>query len=613
MKQRLLFFIRFFLLLLGIFLLSKPVFMMAGGRWHVGEWLAVMYHGLPLDLATSAYLSVLVWLSMMVSVWWPIPRFRTLFSWYAGIVSTLTTIILVANICLYSFWGFPLDGTVFNYLDSPGDAVASVSGWYVIGVTALVILLSLGIHYLFRRIRFDRFEPCRHRMAATGGALLLGGLLFLCIRGGVGKSTANVGMVYYSEDRFLNHAAVNPAFSIVYSMFKTRDFSKQFDFYPEAERAEKFARLAYSTESRNTESQLRIRRPNVLIILMEGCGGTFVHAVDSLSDPNITPNLNAIAREGVCFTRCYANSFRTDRGTLCALSGFPSFPDVSVMKLPRQCAHLPSIASSLRQAGYATEFLYGGDINFTNTNGYLLATGYERTYGDTSFSMEERRTHNWGVTDHIVFGRLREMLDKYPADKPWHTGMLTLASHEPWVVPYDRIKGDKVANSMAYLDDCIGKFIRDFKQSRWWNNTLVIILPDHGIEYPSGISHTDSRRNHIPMIWTGGAISRPRTVDILCNQTDLAATLLGQLGLSHEDFPFSRDVFSTTYTHPSAVYTWPEGISYKDETGETVLNLMTKPVSVFVDAPSPSAARQEAARCFLQTAYDALGEMGKRP
>ena len=68
---------------------------------------------------------------------------------------------------------------------------------------------------------------------------------------------------------------------------------------------------------------------NVLLIIMEGCGGTLVNAVDPQADAAITPNLNRLAREGVFFSRCYANSFRTDRGTACALRGYPAFPDVS--------------------------------------------------------------------------------------------------------------------------------------------------------------------------------------------------------------------------------------------------------------------------------------------
>ena len=220
-----------------------------------------------------------------------------------------------------------------------------------------------------------------------------------------------------------------------------------------------------------------------------------------------------------------------------------------------------------------------------------------------------RRTHDWGVTDRIAFDTLYQHVLRQPADRPWHIGFLTLASHEPWVVPYDRIKGDKVANSMAYLDDCIGHFIGRLRRTPQWANTLVVFLPDHGINYPEGISDADERRSHIPLILTGGAVKEPRTVTALCNQTDLVATLLGQLGLPHGEFRFSRDVLSDTYRRPSAVHSWSEGIYYKDSTGISVINVLANPVSVMRSAPNPSPQREKAAKAFLQTIYDDLGAL----
>ena len=146
------------------------------------------------------------------------------------------------------------------------------------------------------------------------------------------------------------------------------------------------------------------------------------------------------------------------------------------------------------------------------------------------------------------------------------------------------------------------------KLTKQWDNTLVIILPDHGIGYPAGISDTDPRRSHIPMIWTGGAVKKAQHVDLICNQTDLPATLLGQLGLPHDDFRFSRDVMSRTYTRPSAVHVWSEGIFYMDDSGVSAINLLAKPQSVFSETPQPSPSRRQAANALLQVAYDDLGE-----
>ena len=40
----------------------------------------------------------------------------------------------------------------------------------------------------------------------------------------------NVGKVYFSAEQRLNHAAINPAFSLMESLAKQKDFSKQYRF-----------------------------------------------------------------------------------------------------------------------------------------------------------------------------------------------------------------------------------------------------------------------------------------------------------------------------------------------------------------------------------------------
>ena len=609
MIKHLLFLLKYYVALLLVFLAGKMIFLLyngAGQLLGVSDFFEVMQHGVPLDIATAGYLTALPWLLALISQWVEWKGFRQVYVVYVGIVSFLLSLIFVADTCLYEFWGFKLDGTVFAYLDSPKGVMASVSIGYVLLVTMVFLVVSLLLFFGLWKTANLPIGKSRRPWFSQLAFLLVGGLLFLGIRGGVGKSTANVGMVYYSDKAFLNHAAVNPAFSIMASLFKNKDFSAMHDYFPETDRARIFASLSYNTQSELSDTLLSVSRPNVLLILMEGCGASFVEAFGGES--GVTPHLNRLAREGVSFTRCYANSFRTDRGTICALSGYPSFPDVSVMKLAGKASQLPSIARSLAKAGYHTEFVYGGDINFTNMNGYLISTGYQRTYGDKDFPADERTTHDWGVTDRLMFGHLQEIISAYPSDRPWHTTFLTLASHEPWVVPYHRFPDNKQANGMAYLDDCIGEFIGKFRKSVHWDNTLIILMPDHGIHYPETMDAADMRRNHIPLIWTGGAVRSAKTIDRICNQTDLAATLLGQMGISHDDFPFSRDVTSATYTYPCALHTSSGTLSFIDSTGVTVVDLISRPERRLIDSPVPSDGRAASAHAFLQTSYDDLGK-----
>lgn len=428
--------------------------------------------------------------------------------------------------------------------------------------------------------------------------------MFLGIRGGVGRSTMNIGAVYYSENQFLNHAAVNPAFSIIYSSLKTQHFDKLYRYYPAGQCRALMDSLQISTESLDDLPLLNTQRPNVLLILMEGFSGNFIEPLGG--EKGVTPEFNRLCKEGVLFEHCYANSYRTDRGTVCALSGYPSFPQISVMKLPDKSRTLPSIAASLRNVGYRTDFLYGGDINFTNMKSYFISTGYSKAVGDLHFPISTRRTHAWGVTDAIAFDTLYNQVMAHRDGEPWFTTFLTLASHEPWVVPYHRIKNNVKTNAMAYTDHCLGRFVEKLKKTAAWRNLLIICVADHGINYPKGVTEATQQKNRIPILWLGGAVRTPYVFHPIINQTDLPATLLGQMGIDHSRFTFSRDVTSRTYRYPFAVHTFDNGVAFIDSTGQTVHDL-TSGRNIY-DGPAPSARRLRLGKAYLQASIDDLNK-----
>lgn len=604
MKQRFIYLLSLFLTFVGYFLLQKPLFMLANDALGKGVSLAdalrVMGNGLSLDATTAGYLTVIPWLALLASCWFRQFPLRKLLTGYYAVASLILALVFVADLSLYPFWGFKLDASVFFYLDSPKNAMASVSMGYLLLRAALMLLLTVLCTGALFRLTPVRLPALKRRITGSVGLLLTGGALFVIIRGGVTESTANIGQVYFCNNEFLNHSAVNPAFSLLASAGKTKDYASQFDFFPEEERAQLFEGL-YPTRGKNRIELLNNRRPNLLIVLLEGFGGTMVESLGGVKDAS--PNIDRLSKEGVWFTRCYANSYRTDRGTVCALSGYQSFPNLSVMKIPAKSRTLPTIAQQLVKEGYHTDFLYGGDINFTNMKSYLLQGGYQRLTADTDFSLQERQ-NPWGVNDDITFDHLYQVI-KERTEGPWHTTFLTLSSHEPFEVPYHRLDAKK-PNAFAYTDDCLGRFVDRLKQLPQWKDLLIVCLPDHGIFYPEQGTAHDWDIHHIPMLWLGGAIREPRVIDCLMNQTDLAATLLGQLDLPHEDFTFSRNVLGEEYTYPFAYYTFNNGFAFADSTGFTLFDNAAG--RVLEDLPSANKQRIRLGKAILQSSYDDLGK-----
>lgn len=606
MKKRIAYISLYFFTVLLIFILQKPLFMLYNGSIEKGfgfaDYMQVMIHGASLDAATAGYLTAFPFLLVLISIWFrKFPLKKILYGYYI-LAAALISIIFVVDMALYTFWGFKLDASVFLYIDSPKEALASVSvGFILLRVLAILLLIALN-SWVLLKITPSVLTATRKRIAGTAGMLLLGGVLFIIIRGGVTESTSNIGQVYFSNEPFLNHSAVNPDFSLLSSMGKSQDFASEFNFFDEEKRAALFDGLYPTTDGDSIIQVLNTKRPNILIILMEGFGGAFVEPLGGL--PDVTPHFNRLSKEGIFFTNCYANSFRTDRGTVCTFSGYLGLPTASVMKIPAKSRTLPAIAEGLSKAGYKTDFLYGGDINFTNMKSYLLSTGYQRLTANTDFSLAEQASNAWGVNDDITFEYLYNQLRNRKEEGPWHTAFLTLSSHEPFEVPYHRLE-DKIPNAFAYTDECLGKFIDRLKQTSAWKDLLVICLPDHGFYYPREGSNAMPRFYHIPLLWLGGAVKQPMQVDKIMNQTDLAATLLGQLGLEHTAFTFSRNVLGSDYKYPFAFYSFNNGFSFRDSTGVTVFD--NNSGSILFDEPEADESRLDKGKAILQTVYDDLG------
>ena len=492
-------------------------------------------------------------------------------------------------------------------MESPADALASVSLPFVLVGLAVLFAYGIAVYGWFRWSLVPRApsSPEPRRWLSSVVLVLLGGLMFIAIRGGVTTSTANVGMVYYSQDQFLNHSAINPCFSLFSSLSKQQDFASQFDFFPEDKRQELASDLTRPFEAASGDTiprLLRTDRPNILLILLESFSANAIEALGGT--PGVTPCLNRLSEEGILFTNMYANSFRTDRGLVSVLNGYLAQPTTSIMKYPAKSQSLPSLAKSLGEVGYTADMLYGGDINFTNMRSFFFSSGYTRITCDQDFPLSSRLS-KWGANDDVTFRHLLEDLSARPVDgAPWLTTFLTLSSHEPFEVPYHRLS-DPYLNSVAFTDSCLGAFIDGLKELPVWEHTLVILVSDHGYCYPENLTNYEPRRYHIPMLWLGGAVAAPRKVETFACQTDLAATLLGQLGLSADHFIFSKNIFSPSEPH-FAFYTYNNGFGIIDTTGYSAFDNEAGRV-LSTTASSSEALRVDKGKALLQTLYDDLG------
>ena len=308
------------------------------------------------------------------------------------------------------------------------------------------------------------------------------------------------------------------------------------------------------------------------------------------------------AKEGILFSNFYANSFRTDRGLASIISGYPGQPSTSIMKYPEKTDKLPSIPRSLKNAGYNLEYYYGGDADFTNMRSYLVSSGIGKIICDKDFPLSER-TGKWGAQDHVLFQRLLKDMKEEKQQEPFLKLVQTSSSHEPFEVPFHRLD-DKVLNAFAYADSCVGDFIKQYQELPQWKNTVFVLVPDHQGAYPYPIENPLDGQT-IPLILIGGAIKEPRVIDTYASQIDIAATLLSQLGLPHDEFTFSKDILNPSSPH-FGYFTRPNYFGMVTPENQLVYNLDANTVQL--DEGTEKGANLEKGKAFLQKLYDDLAK-----
>jgi phosphoglycerol transferase MdoB-like AlkP superfamily enzyme len=572
----------------------------------LGDWLGAIFFGSRLDCSVAGYLTIIPFLISLVSAWIAGKWLKNVLKIYFGITALIIASIFTVDTALYEYWGFRIDASVLFYAKSPSAALASVSSIVVVLQFLIFVIYAFAIYKLFATLAVPLLpnKPATNRVATNLVCIVAGCTLFLPVRGSVSASTANVGMVYFSNERFLNHAAINPVFALMASIVDQENFDSQFNFFPENEREKIFSTITMQNVCKTDAKPelLKTKRPDILIVMLESFAAGAVAVTGG--EPEVTPNLNRLSNEGILFTNMYANSFRTDRGIVAVLSGYLGQPTTSIMKYPAKTQSLPSISKTLVAKGYLADVLYGGDINFANMQSYFFSAGYSPVVSISNFPISDR-LNRWGVNDDITFQYIYKSLVEGGRKSPQLSVFLTLSSHEPFEVPFKKINNPYL-NSVAFTDHCIGQFIDSLKQTPVWENLLVIFVSDHGFGYPASLQNHEPDRFHIPMLWIGGAVKEPKRIETIACQTDLAATLFGQMDIDSREFMFSKDIFEPN-APKYAFYAFNNGFGFIDSTGVSVFDNESNSI-VGNKSSGNDSLRIVKGKALLQTLYKDLAK-----
>ncbi|MBK8180520.1 MAG: LTA synthase family protein [Planctomycetes bacterium] len=577
MLARLRFLVLYLVFWLAYFVAARGLFL---GYHHAraaeldgGTLLGTFVHGFRLDLATATFATALPVFAVALSTVFPPRRVAWVVGLYTLLLLGLLSFMLAGDMELYRTWGARLDGTVLTYLRTPSKAYASSAAsplglLSVLGLLLFSLSAFVYLRWMWRSVaRFPEAKPI------TGLPVFLASLpLVIAARGGLQLSPLNLSSAYFSREPFANHAAINAIWNFMDSVYAAKHGDEA-----------RYA-LTGDDEARATVAQLlpplspprkllRLDRPNVILVIWEACTAKVMARTGGRS--GVLPHLERLSHEGVLFDRLYASGGRSDKGLVALQSGFPAQPRSSVMRVPTKTARLPILSRSFAAAGYSTGYFYGGELEFANMRSYVVHGQFDTVLAKQDFDPKFWNS-KWGAHDEVVLDALLEGCKR--ARTPFFNVTFTLSSHEPYEIPGPPTfpgdgEVDKFLNAMAYTDRCVADFVERAKQEPWWNDTLIVIVADHGHrlpQVPGHIGRSAPEDYHVPMVWLGGALAvQGEVISTIGSHADLPNTLLSQLGLSTQAYGFGKDLLAPDVV-PFAHYSFTDGFGFVTPAGIAV-------------------------------------------
>ncbi len=530
------------------------------------EWMGIFIRGVWMDISLVGYIMLLSGVFMAV-LFFSGKATSILFRVFTALILAAFIVIVVGDLELYRHWGFRIDSTPLFYLQTPAEATASLSAWAIALYIIVAALLFCGWFWLYRRfVEANKFVKIRWWSVPI--FLFFAAVMIIPIRGGFGIAPMNPGKVYFSSNVFSNHAALNAVWNFIYGITKSSHMYKDYPQYVDEKQAESFYNSLGIGEEK-ADFVLTTRKPNVVVILLESFTSKLIEPLGGKS--GVTPRFSELSDSGLLFKNIYASGDRSDKGMVAVLSGFPAQSTESIIKHTLKASKLPSIISSFADNNYSTTYYYGGDPDFANMRSFLLNSGIERMITQDDFPRAYRNS-KWGVHDEHVFQRLLSDIDT--AQGPFFKLFFTLTSHEPFEIPREPAftissDQDRFINSVHYTDEWLGWFFDEARNKDWYDSTLFVLIADHGHRFPGSNKVYDSEKFKIPMLWLGGALEKSGIVDSFGSQTDLASTLLSQLGMETDEFVFSRNLLAPI-SPQFAYYAFNDGFGFVTPSGKFI-------------------------------------------
>lgn len=533
-------------------ILARGYFLGALGRLDL--WLETSAAGWKMDLAMVGYWSLLLGLSWLFPSQ-KVSKWAFGIGWFVCLEVTLMTTI--SDAAFWVLWGSRFNAQTLVFLRYPAECLASLSVLQMVGATVATVLVA-GISILFARWLF----PSTDRPKVVLIPMLLLG--FVAARGGIGTTPLQASSCLYSSDALNNAAAANSSWNVFFVLTQ-QQYKPDLTLWRSEARDHRY----YSQESIKKGASLsHLNQPHVLLFIMESfsaeLSAVFSNGRGLINGTSEMPFLDSLARQSLCFPNTFASGDRTDKGLAAILAGYPGQVWQSLLNEPERFGRYHGLAQSFVDRGYASSFWYGGDGKFSNTTAFAQAMGHQSCWDEARFNSQYSRD-KWGVSDQDVLREMEKYLDTH-SHAPQFLTWLSLSSHEPYRVAeqderyqYGWTEMQRYRSAIRYSDQALREFWRRNAQKQWFNESLIIIIADHGRDIETGYTYVGQAEFfHIPWVIAGSALAqewRKKQMRTIASQTDVGNSIVNGLFRTSPMLPYSRNVFSLVHPQCAAWHT----------------------------------------------------------
>ncbi|MBP6163416.1 MAG: sulfatase-like hydrolase/transferase [Aliarcobacter sp.] len=448
--------------------------------------------------------------------------FTSFLKYYLFFTYFIVAILLFADFGFYSYFKEHINLLFFGLFEDDTSALM-VTFWQnynVVGLLGSFLAYLIFVFFVIKKILHSNQKDINSFFGLKFTPLIFIILIvfnFLIIRGTIGMYPLGKMIPNVSENTYINKISQNGvrAFISAYGVRKAfvskkLDYIKLLGFDNRIEDAFKIHKHTENIDTENllnnityTSKRIDDKDYNVVVIMVESFGLPILKYQSAEFD--IMGSLKKHFDEDVLFTNIISDGDGTINSLESMLLNIPYRPNSFVLAQSSyaQTAFDYTAAFLYNDSEYNTSFIYGGDLTWRDLGNFAKYQGYKNTEGKQdifkSLNVKENEGdffHPWGIYDEYLYTHILKKLEA--SNKKEFIVALSTNNHPPYNIPNDytskslvfsgdlknHIIGDlslaqQRFRSYAYALDQVGIFLDKFKESKFKDNTIVVVTADN--------------------------------------------------------------------------------------------------------------------------------------